>query len=625
MTDGSGESGEFLELLGALREGTVTDEQFAQLDRLLACDRALQQSYVEYMLLCTDLRRYHGMPETDNAHVLPGAWPSGLVSSEESAAVGLPETEAILDEMVEQDRRSAERQAAENARREAELHKETVRRAAEIALERFKEQERRRQEEMAYREYLARRRQLAVSVLTVAILLVSTVFVWVSHWRAEAPSQAAPREAVLPPVVARITRSSHAQWRQADFATRPGTQLTASSMSLTEGLVELTFDGGARVLLQAPATLRLESAEQMFLSSGAVSVTVADASSGFVVRTPTGTVVDYGTEFGVLVNKSGETEALVFKGRVGLRSGSDPVRSVTSMMLTAGQAGTVDAAGDIAPEVFRPSQVVRAIPRRPSFGIPGRRLDLADVIGGGNGFGTGRHSGAICPATGRPLELVRLDRSGTRQYVQVSWSRYIDGVFVPDGQRCRTVSSQGHVFAECPATNNIYNMEVTNVGKAGCGRQQLDGLAYGSQDQPCILMHANLGITFDLAAIASANPGSRLARFSSGFGVSENATNRPCHADFWVLVDGEVRFSRRGVSEKGLAGEIEVALAEGDRFLTLMTTDGGDPDGEVSPHRSTDSDWCVFAEPNLELAPTVGARRNGEDKTGLPVGQENRM
>lgn len=623
MTDGPGESGEFLELLGALREGTVTDEQFAQLDRLLACDPALQQAYVEYMLLCTELRRYHGMPETDNVRVLPAAWPSDLLSLEESAGVGMPETEAILDEVVEQDRRNAKRVAAENARREAELHKETVRRAAEIALERFKEQERRRQEELAYREYLAKRRQVAVTVLTAVVLLASAVLVWISRWQVQPPTSAAPQALVLPPVVAEITRSSHAQWAQAGFSTARGTRLTASAMTLKQGLIELVFDGGAHVLLQAPATVRLESAEQMFLSGGAVSVTVDGSSGGFVVRTPTGTVVDYGTEFGVLVNKYGKTEALVYKGTVGLRSGSDPVRSVMSMMLTAGQAGTVDAAGDIAPEAFRPSQIVRAIPRRPSFGIPGRRLDLADVIGGGNGFGTGRSSAAICPVTGRAVELLQSDRSGTRQYVLVSWSRYIDGVFVPDGPRSRTVSSQGHAFAECPATNNIYNMEITKVGQAGCGFQWLDGRAYGSQGRPCILMHANLGITFDLAAIASSNPGSRLVRFSSGFGVSEKTTDRPCHADFWVLVDGEVRFSRRGVSEKGMAGAIEVELAETDRFLTLITTDAGDPDGAVSPHRATDSDWCVFAEPNLELAPTAGGVRNGEDKTASAAGEED--
>jgi NPCBM/NEW2 domain len=130
--------------------------------------------------------------------------------------------------------------------------------------------------------------------------------------------------------------------------------------------------------------------------------------------------------------------------------------------------------------------------------------------------------------------------------------------------------------------------------------------------------NANLGITFDLAEIASANPGLRLARFEAGFGVSENATNRPCNADFWVLVDGKVRFSQTVVRRKGMAGQIDVALAEGDRFLTLITTDGSDPDGDAAPHRATDSDWCVFAEPILGLVLATDAA--GTDQIGASGG-----
>jgi len=618
MTDGPAEPGEFLEWLGALREGTLTEEKFAQLDRLLASDPALQQSYVEYMLLCAELRRYHGMPETRGVFGLSACGEGGSLSPEEFMETGSLEAERILSEVVEQDRLSDERLAAEKARREAEAQKEAIRRAAEAELERFREQERLRREEMAYREYLARRRQVAVTVLTAVVLLVSAALVWISRWQVQPSEPAAPQAPVLPPVVASITRSRDAQWTQVEFSTARGTRLTASAMTLEQGLVEMAFDGGACVLVQAPATVRLESAEQMFLSGGAVSVTVDGASGGFVVRTPTGTVVDYGTEFGVLVNGGGETEALVYKGKVGLRSGSDPVRSVTSMILTEGQAGAVDAAGSIVPKTFRPAQIVRQISRTPSFGIPGKRLDLSDVIGGGNGFGTGRRGAAVGLAQGDQVELVQRDRSGLRQYVQVSWHSYIDGVFVPNGESSRIVSSKGHVFAECPATNNVYNMEITNVGDANCGRQVLDGLAYGSEGRPCILMHANLGITFDLAEIASANPGSRLARFEAGFGVSESATTRPCNADFWVLVDGEVRFSRPEVRRKGMAGQIDVPLTEGDRFLTLITTDGSDPDGDAAPHRATDSDWCVFAEPILELVPTPNG--GGADQIGASGG-----
>ncbi len=617
MMDGPTERPEFFDLLGTLREGDLSEEQFSLLNRLLADDPSLRELYVEYMLLCAELRHYHGMGETCDGTAGIMGWLSHLQPSEVLEVAKPERVPTILGEIVEQDRAAAERQAAEEAQRRAEVHREAIRQAAEEALERFKEQERHRREEMAYREYLARRRQLAVSVFAVVVLVISGVLVWMSRRPSPAPSSVAmpvPSAPAIPPVVARITQSSDALWNRADLSTAGGTVLRASSMFLVQGLVEMVFEGGAQVLLQAPAVLRLEGPDQMFLSSGAVSVAIGEDSDGFIVRTPTGTVVDYGTEFGVIVSRTGETEALVYKGKVGVRSGSDPVRSVASTILVEGQAGGVDTTGNVVARRYLPSQVVREIPAQPSFGIPGRRFDLADVIGGGNGFGTGNATRAINPVSGRYVSPVETDRSGIHQYASMPWNRYIDGVFVPDGTEPQVVSSANHVFGDCPHTNNIYYLDITNVGDSGIGKQTLGGWVYGTPDRPCILMHANLGITFDLAEIASLNAGLRIERFRSAFGVSESGTDRPCNADFWVLVDGEVRFSQSHVRVKGIAGQIDVELTDKDRFLTLVTTDGGDPD--VTPGlRGTDSDWCVFAEPNLELAPRSDGITNEQNVT----------
>ena len=90
----------------------------------------------------------------------------------------------------------------------------------------------------------------------------------------------------------------------------------------------------------------------------------------------------------------------------------------------------------------------------------------------------------------------------------------------------------------------------------------------------------------------------------TGLGIR---TNRPCKRDFWVLAWPGSSADRREV--KGIAGEIDVPLADADRFLTLITTDGGDAD-VAGGLRGTDSDWCVFVEPNLELAPPTGRTIN---------------
>ncbi len=45
---------------------------------------------------------------------------------------------------------------------------------------------------------------------------------------------------------------------------------------------------------------------------------------------------------------------------------------------------------------------------------------------------------------------------------------------------------------------------------------------------------------------------------------------------------------------------VDVGLGPADRFLTLVTTDGGDP-------YKIESDWVVLGDPQLDLAETVPA------------------
>jgi hypothetical protein len=117
-------------------------------------------------------------------------------------------------------------------------------------------------------------------------------------------------------------------------------------------------------------------------------------------------------------------------------------------------------------------------------------------------------------------------------------------------------------------------------------------------------MHANVGITFDLQAIRSHFPGVRIRGFRTKAGIEKGAL-RPetINADFWILVDGKLRYQKRQVKEKILF-PIEIELSETDRFLTLVTTDGGDPErrlvGNIG-YPAIDSDLCMFAERVLVL------------------------
>jgi len=87
--------------------------------------------------------------------------------------------------------------------------------------------------------------------------------------------------------------------------------------------------------------------------------------------------------------------------------------------------------------------------------------------------------------------------------------------------------------------------------------------------------------------------------FSSGgfvaeCGVCTEIPKNDEEIDFWVLVDGQVRFSRQDATKADGALQVSVPLDEQDRFLTLAVTEG------------TDGIWLdlgLFAEPALELGP----------------------
>jgi len=124
----------------------------------------------------------------------------------------------------------------------------------------------------------------------------------------------------------------------------------------------------------------------------------------------------------------------------------------------------------------------------------------------------------------------------------------------------------------------------------------LDGQNYGTVTHPALLMHANLGITFDLDAIRSSLTGSRIKRFTSVCGISNHVqrTKTP-DAIVYVLVDGQVRFYEKIKLPDNLMKNVRVELREDERFLTLVCMAGTKNYG----------DWTLFGVPALELEGVV--------------------
>lgn len=120
-----------------------------------------------------------------------------------------------------------------------------------------------------------------------------------------------------PPIesVARLTGAKNAQWAVAAFA--PGARLAKSQrLELTAGLAEITFDSGARVVLEGPTVLHLDSAWNGTLRRGTLKASVPPEAVGFRISNPAVDVVDLGTEFTMIADGSGAAEVLVLKGEV---------------------------------------------------------------------------------------------------------------------------------------------------------------------------------------------------------------------------------------------------------------------------------------------------------------------
>ncbi len=644
---------------------------------------------------------------------------------------------------------------------------------------------------------------------------------------------------LTPHEVATLEKSLNASF-QRDGEASAGSRLTNQKRlwNLESGLAEIRFDSGARVVLEGPASFRLLQENQMWLKSGQLFAMVPPQAHGFSVRTPSSSVVDMGTEFGLKVNIDGTSAVHMIQGKASLSSADRP-RKKSIHILTAGQAKRVESNGQVQDIPIEMQGFVRQFNPKTAFVWRGEGFSVADLVGQGNGLGTGRSNVFLDPVEGYQDRLYSNAKGNT--YHPCPGNPFIDGLFVPDGSSPQIITSQGHRFEDCPPTNGEcyaalsanpdrefalydpintltvrvvdpssqgtdafvltdetytirgdepgtelmpepktekplgtgiwvhfklgtpvrlhpnqqYGFDVTvtygdsgyyfetagvaddyypggsayssgtepgtnslqldrvyqgdhtfiveleksgpteptqsgltidytqrqpNLGpvdvsclkestidrdnvsgfptqtysvdndyatyiaydRQGLGQTfttssdpngylmtgfwlknvkyqqdlpngngthwsvgahkrnglvEFDGRQYGSGQYSCIVMHANLGITFDLQALRELCPGITAQRFVCQTGVGDFEEAEACNMDFWVLVDGQVRASLRQVTRKGILNDMSIDLRPTDRFLTLVTTDGGDMDRPDTFQRSYAGDWGVFVEP----------------------------
>jgi hypothetical protein len=427
-----------------------------------------------------------------------------------------------------------------------------------------------------------RLRRIAAAVLVIAGSL-GTALLW-SQFRRGGGSSAAT-----------LTRVVDAKWGAQPSAI--GARLPAHTrLSLTAGYAELTFDAGAVVVVEAPAEFVLQSPGVMSLLSGKLAATVPPPAHGFTVVTPSASVTDLGTQFGMMVSGDDQTRVEVFVGTVrasGRGDGSDSAPANPGQLLVAGQAAvlssaavTVDPAG--------------ASPQRYAWSLADdvASLDLVDLFSGGDGT-TALHRAGIDPVTGGFATDILPQRYGDDVYHRVYERPVIDGCFVPDGrQGPMAIDSAGDRFL-FSAASGFTDYIIWGGGAIPMppdaplpSSSRLGKVDYSQPGHDLIFMHANAGVTFDLNVIRTLHPASEIASFQFVSGNSYAAKGLHSEAELFVIVNGETRF-RRKLKNTDAPVPVNLPLSAGDRFLTLAVTEDGN---------GTYGDWIVFADPKLEIA-----------------------
>ena len=459
---------------------------------------------------------------------------------------------------------------------------------------------------------ISRRRMLRYLRGGAAALLVLGVGV-VAHILLSHPDKSvAPspdKVAIAPPVpmapppipIATLDVTHMAVWDSNGMPPQNGNFSAGQTLSLKSGDAQLLFHRGGRMVIEGPAQIDFVSDTRLNLRSGKIVATVP--GGGLVVDCPNGAVTDLGTEFGVAVDPLGTTEVAVFKGHVATTlSSTDTTQPATPMLLSTGQAAVITHDALTAdPDGAVPQQFVRSLVNDEI-----KTLDVTDLISGGDGTTRLRGTGINANTGARGNFQAVPERYSDGKYHRIFNYPVLDGAFIPDGRKGPTVvDSAGDKFNFAPADGTSYDYIFTggkipwrwNPGLPTA----LDGIDYATPDHSIVFMHANNALTLDLDAIRRLYPGRHMADFHCRVGNSavldpkKSKANLPVgEVTARVLLNGIVHDEKLRLNNRSGSALLQVPLLDGDRFLTLATTNQGTGIGD---------DWLLWVDAKLDLSP----------------------
>lgn len=378
--------------------------------------------------------------------------------------------------------------------------------------------------------------------------------------------------------VALLTESLNARWGETNMPTRIGTRIaTADHGTLVSGIVEFTFDNGVEVIIEGPSQFQFLTPNELRLNRGRLFTRVPKTGKGFSVAANNSRVIVFGTEFGVTASEDGNDELHVFKGTTTLIAGAQKEEKQVTQV-SAGHARRVTHENASIAEIqLEKGLFAQNVHSSSGLIWRGENADLASLMVGQNGFSLNPGVYGINPENGDMSDQIKLVFSNSsRQFVPVPHVPFIDGVFSPVEGPVR-ITSTGLQFT-CPKVKDIYTHFIGVIygryteEQFHLSRLLFNGQRFDASTAPLVFLHSNLGITYDLSA-AEKSMGLQIAGFRSEAALAEVKEQSEAFVDFWIYVDGQLKFVQKEWSSRSPSVALDIPIAPEDRFLTLIVTD----------------------------------------------------
>lgn len=284
MNEKSTHDNQTILLIDAFLQGTISDEQHSDLEKLLASDPEQRQLYIDYMLV------HNGLTTWANETTEPADWIPQPASESHPSRLRSPRFLLMLVSSLV---------------------------AATLLLS------------LAYYAGWNTRPDSSSAIAESSIdqLAAETSQPQTDH-------------------IALLTQAVGVEW-DTDRNLQAGAGLSAGWLKLKQGTIQVELISGASILIEGPAAVKLISPLKAFCQYGKVRASVPEQAHGFTMETSQLNVVDLGTEFTLSLDQSGSGQVQVIDGKVELHSPDSQTTPSNIQSLTTGEGVQFDQRGTI--------------------------------------------------------------------------------------------------------------------------------------------------------------------------------------------------------------------------------------------------------------------------------------